>query len=114
VALPDATGARTPIVAGLAGEYDLELEASGSLLATASGDLLRIDPATGAITTVASEFGFATGLFEDGGTIWVLDGGSPGAKKVYQLNALPEPAEDLAGAVALAALATARRRGELR
>jgi hypothetical protein len=114
VSLPGATGTPTPIVAGLGGLYDLELEASGSLLATAFGDLLRIDPATGATTTVAAGFGFATGLFEDGGTIWVLDGGFPGAEKVFRLNVLPEPATDLAGAVALVALAIARRRGELR
>jgi len=114
LSLPGATGTRTAIVAGLGGLYDLELEASGSLLATAFGDLLRIDPATGATTTVAAGFGFATGLFEDGGTIWVLDGGSPGAKKVFRLNAVPEPATDFAGAVALVALVIPRRRGELR
>ena len=117
VSLPGATGTPTPIVEGLDGLYDLELEAGGSLLATAYGDLLRIDPATGATTTVAVGFGFATGLFEDGGTIWVLDGGFPGARKVFRLNALPEPATDLAGAVALVALVALvipRRRGGLR
>ena len=114
VALPGATGARTPIATELAGQYDLELEASGMLLATAFGDLLRIDPATGATTTLASGFGFASGLFEDGGTIWVLDGGFPGAPKVLRLDPVPEPAAGLAGAVALVALAVMRRRGERR
>lgn len=114
VALPGGTGTPVPILGDLGGLYDLELEASGSLLATAFGDLLRIDPATGATTTVASGFGFATGLFEDAGTVWALDGGFPGAKKVFQLNAVPEPAADLAGAVVLAALAILRRRGALR
>ena len=114
VALPSATGTPVPIAGGLGGLYDLELEAAGSLLATASGDLLRIDPATGTTTTVASGFGFATGLFEAGGTIWVLDGGFPGAPKVLRLTEAPEPARALAGAVALAALAITCRRGERR
>jgi len=114
VSLPGATGTRTAIVAGLGGLYDLELEASGSLLATAFGDLLRIDPATGATTTVAAGFGFATGLFEDTGTIWVLDGGFPGAAKVFRLNAVPEPGTALLLAFAVGALAIPRRLGELR
>jgi sugar lactone lactonase YvrE len=114
VALPDAAGDRTPIATELAGQYDLELEAGGMLLATAVGDLLRIDPATGATSVLASGFGFASGLFEDGGTIWVLDGGFPGVAKVLRLDPVPEPAAGLAGAVALVALAIARRRGELR
>ena len=113
-ALPSATGTPVPIASGLGGLYDLELEATGSLLATAFGDLLRIDPATGTTTTVASGFGFATGLFEAGGTIWVLDGGFPGAPKVLRLTEAPEPARALAGAVALAALAITCRRGERR
>jgi sugar lactone lactonase YvrE len=116
VALPGATGAPVSIVGGLGGLYDLELEASGMLLATAYGDLLRIDPATGANSTVASGFGFATGLFEDGGTIWVLDGGYPGAAKVFRLDALPvpEPGTALLLAFGAGALSFARRRGELR
>ncbi len=115
VALPGATGAVSGIVGGLAGEYDLELEASGMLLATAYSDLLRIDPVTGATTTIASGFGFATGLFTDAsGTIWVLDGGFPGVAKVYQLNAVPEPASMLLTAFGVAVLAASRRRGAKR
>ncbi len=112
VALPAATGAPASIANGLGGQYDLELEASGMLLATAFGDLLRIDPASGATTTVASGFGFATGLFADGGTIWVLDGGYPGAPKVFRLDAVPEPGTALLLAFGVGALAIARRRGE--
>jgi len=113
VALPGATGARTPIVTGLAGQYDLELEASGQLLATAFGNLLRIDPVTGDTTVVASGFGYATGLFTAGDGIWVLDGGFPGAAKVYRLDVVPEP-----GTIALVAgglaLLGARRRESVR
>jgi hypothetical protein len=113
VALPGATGATTPIVGGLGGLYDLELEAGGTLLATASGDLLRIDPANGATTTVASGFGFATGLFTDAsGSIWVLDGGFPGVSKVYCLDETAGPGAALLAVFGL--LAVSHRRGAAR
>ena len=111
VTLPGATGSRVPIVGGLGGQYDLELEASGMLLATAFSELLRIDPAIGTTTTVASGFGFATGLFEQGGTIWVLDGGFPGVAKVFQLNPVPEPGSIFLTAFGVAAFAASRRLG---
>ncbi|MCI0634442.1 MAG: hypothetical protein L0206_11090, partial [Actinobacteria bacterium] len=46
---------------------------------------------TGDVSVVASGFGFATGLFEADGTIWVLDGGFPGVASVYELVPVPEP-----------------------
>lgn len=115
VALPGATGTRAPIAGGLGGQYDLELEAGGMLLATAFSDLLRIDPANGNTTTVASGFGFATGLFTDAsGSIWVLDGGFPGAAKVFRLDAVPEPGTALLAAFGFGLLAAARRQGVTR
>lgn len=113
VALPGATGARTLVIGGLAGLYDLELAADGSLLATAFGELLRIDPATGTSSVVASGLGFATGLFEQGGTIWLLDGGFPGVPTVYRLDAIPEPGTLVLCGLGCVALA-ARRRGVTR
>jgi hypothetical protein len=113
VALPAANGPRTPIASGLAGQYDVELEAGGTLLATAFSELLRIDPAIGTPSVVASGFGFATGLFERDGTIWVLDGGFPGVATVYLLAPIPEPATALLVAAGVALLG-ARRRGAVR
>lgn len=109
VALPGATGARTPRIGGLGGQYDLELEAGGTLLATAFGDLLRIDPAAGTSSVVASGFGFATGLFERDGTIWVLDGGFPGVPSVYRLDAIPEPGTLVLAGLGVVVLAVRRR-----
>ncbi|MEB2311690.1 MAG: hypothetical protein OZ928_07550 [Polyangiaceae bacterium] len=91
VALP-GTGAASLLASGLPGQYDLELAGDGTLLATAGGSLVRIDPTTGATTTVATGFGFATGLFSAGGSIWVLDGGFPGTASVYRLTPVPAPA----------------------
>jgi sugar lactone lactonase YvrE len=104
----------TPIAGGLGG-YDVEVEATGMLLATVSGNLLRIDPANGGTTTVASGFGFATGLFTDAsGSIWVLDGGFPGVATVYRLDAIPEPGTALLAALGFGMLAASRRRGASR
>lgn len=109
VALPAGTGPRTPIAGGLGGQYDLELEAGGTLLSTSFSDLLRIDPTSGVATSIASGFGFATGLFESNGTIWVLDGGFPGVAKVYRLDLVPEPATLLLTAAGVALLGARRR-----
>jgi hypothetical protein len=113
VALPSGSGARTSVAGGLAGQYDVELETGGTLLATAFSDLLRVDPATGATSVVASGFGFATGLFAQDGVIWVLDGGFPGTASVYRLAPVPEPGSALGVALG-AALLAARRRGASR
>lgn len=109
VALPGATGARVPVAGGLGGQYDLEVAADGSLLSTSLGDLLRIDPTTGVVTVVATGFGYATGLFEADGTIWVLDGGFPGVPSVYRLEAIPEPGTLVLAGLGIAALAARRR-----
>jgi len=110
VALP-GSGTAATLAAGLPGQYDLELAGDGSLLATAGGALLRIDPATGQTTTLATGFGFATGLFEAGGTIWLLDGGFPGSSSVFRLTPVPEPATATLLAASLALFARRARRG---
>lgn len=105
------TGTPATLISGLPGQYDLEIASDGSLLGTAGGVLLRIDPATGLLTeTVASGFGFATGLFEADGAIWVLDGGFPGVTSVFQLVPIPEPGvAGLLGAGFLLVAARGRR-----
>lgn len=109
VAMPGA-GAAAVLASGLPGQYDLELADDGSLLATAGGSLVRIDPTTGATTTVATGFGFATGLFSADGSIWVLDGGFPPTQSVYRLTPVPAPAALPLLAVGLALLAQGARR----
>jgi len=103
------TGTPAPLVSDLPGQYDLELASDGSLLATAGGALLRIDPLTGQTTTVATGFGFATGLFAAGDSIWVIDGGFPGVASVFQLAAIPEPGTAALLAAGLAGLARRAR-----
>ena len=112
VALP-GSGTPTVLASGLPGQYDLELASDGSLLSTSGDALVRIDPVTGETETLATGFGFATGLFESGGTIWLLDGGFPGVASVYQLVPIPEPGTFALLAIGLAALARMPR-GTLR
>jgi hypothetical protein len=108
VPLP-GTGSPTGVASGLPGQYDLELEGAGTLLSTSGTDLVRIDPATGDVSVVATGFGFATGLFEEDGTIWVLDGGFPGIASVYQLVPVPAPGTALLLGLGLGLLAVRRR-----
>lgn len=108
VAMP-GTGPAAVLATGLPGQYDLELASDGSLLASAGDALVRIDPLTGGTTTVATGFGFATGLFESAGTIWALDGGFPGVAAVYRLVPIPEPGTIALLAAGLALLARVRR-----
>jgi len=115
IALPDGTGALTPLVSGLAGQGDLVVASDGSLLATASGFgtgsfVVRIDPVTGDVTVVASGFGYASALAEEDGTIYVVDGDFAGVTHVTVLTLIPEPATALSLVAGLAALALARRR----
>ena len=112
VALP-GTGTPAVLATGLPGQYDLEVASDGTLLATAGDRVVRIDPLTGETTTVASGFGFAAGLFERDGSIWVLDGGFPGVAAIYQLVPVPEPGVATLVALGLAALAR-RARGAAR
>lgn len=110
VGLPSATGTRTLLAGDLAGQGDLVVASDGTLLATASGFgagsfVLRIDPLTGAVTTLASGFGYASALAEENGTIYVVDGDFAGLSQVFVLTKVPEPGSALlalAGCVAIA------------
>jgi len=114
LALPGASGTLTPLVSGLVGLGDLIVASDGSLLATASGFgtgsfVIRIDPVTGQVTTLASGFGYASALAEEDGTIYVVDGDFLGVPFVTVLTLVPEPASALALASGLALLAALRR-----
>lgn len=117
-ALPSAASPLAPFVSGLVGQGDLVVASDGSLLAVASGFgvgsfVLRIDPESGALTTVASGFDYASALAEENGTIYVIDGGFPGFSSVFVLTPVPEPASALALALGCIVLAArARRRAE--
>jgi hypothetical protein len=108
-ALPDGSGTPGELVAGLAGQYDLELTEDGDLLASAGGFVLRIDPDTGDSEIVASGFGFATGLFEQDGVIYVLEG-FPQREGIYVMTPIPEPASVTLVTAGLALLGVARSR----
>jgi hypothetical protein len=104
------------LVAGLAGQYDLELSADGTLLASSGGEILRIDPSDGSASVVASGFGFAAGLWEDeNGVIYALDGFASGAgepaDRIWVLTPIPEPDSGLLLGAGLLWLARRRRRG---
>lgn len=115
VPLASPAAAPSALVTGLAGQYDLELASDGTLLASSGGEILRIDPSDGSVTTVASGFGFAAGLWTDAsGVVYALDGfaSSVGesAQRIWVLTPIPEPGSGLLLAMGLAGLCRVRRR----
>jgi hypothetical protein len=112
IALPDGSGSITPLAGALGGQYDLELDGDGSLYATAGSLLLRIDRTTGATETIASDFGFATGLFVADGILYVLEG-LPQGNQIYVIAPIPEPGTALLTATGVVGLAEARRHARL-
>jgi sugar lactone lactonase YvrE len=81
------------LTGGLPGQYDLELGCDGSILATGGGEVLRIDPASAGVETLATGLGFATGLTCSDSTIYVLDGfaAAEDTDKIWALTPVPEP-----------------------
>jgi hypothetical protein len=110
IPLPDGSGPLALLTSGLAGQYDLELDTNGDLIATAGGYVLRIDRDTGVSEILASGFGFATGLFAENGMLYVLEG-FPQQSQIYVLTPIPEPRAGLLLAAGILALSAGRRRG---
>ncbi len=96
VSLP-GTGAASILTDGLAGQFDLVLAGDGTLLASGSefggpSEVVRIDAATGDILeVVASGFDFATGIDEQDGVIYVIEGGSVPQNRILAFTPIPEP-----------------------
>ncbi|MGH0036838.1 MAG: PEP-CTERM sorting domain-containing protein [Myxococcota bacterium] len=101
------------LLAGLpGGVYDLEVGADGFLYATTGGDIVRIDPGDGSLTTVATGFGFTGGLFAAAdGRLFAVDGfAAPGEEnRVWVFTPVPEPGTALLCGLGLALLARRRR-----
>lgn len=106
-----ATGLGDPptlLVSGLPGQFDLEFASDGSVLSTSIDQIVRVDPLTGDASTLATGFGYATGIDEEGGVIYALDYGS---NSVYRFTPVPEPAAASLLALGLVALVAIRRGG---
>ncbi len=88
----------------------------GSLIASSGSEIVHIDLSgpTPVVTTIASGFGFATGLFAaDDGTIYALDGfAAPGEEdNIWVLTLIPEPGSASLLGLGLLALGVHRRSG---
>ncbi len=93
------------IDAVLGGQFDLALDEDGNLYSTSFGSLLKIDPDTEEVSTVASGFGFSTGVDYDDGIVYALDSG---VNAVF-LFTVPEPGSFATVLLGLVALAGHRR-----
>ena len=98
---------------------DLVLADDGSLLASASefggpSELLRIDPNTGDILEViATGLDFATGIDEQDGVIYAIEGGFSPQARILVFTPIPEPGTGVLVGAGLQALVRRRMRGKL-
>lgn len=114
VPLASATDMPALVAAIASGQFDVELSSDGTLITSAGGSLVKIDPSTGGQTLLASGFGFAAGLFEDdSGIIYALDGfASAGEEdRIWLLTPIPEPSTALSLSLGLVLLALRRQSG---
>ena len=113
---PIAPGSLALLLDGLAGQFDIEVLPDGSLIASSGSEIVHIDLSgpTPVVTTIASGFGFATGLFAaDDGTIYALDGfAAPGEENnIWVFTLVPEPGSASLLGLGLLAIGVLRRSG---
>ena len=113
VALANPGAPLSTLAAVALGQFDLEVSSDGTLISSAGGSILRVDPSDGSQSTVATGFGFTGGIFEDTGTgvIYALDGFAAAGEenRVWVLTPVPEPGSALLCSLGLAGLAMRRR-----
>jgi len=105
--------APSPFAAIALGQFDVEVSSGGTLIASAGGSILRIDPSDGSTQTVASGFGFTGGIFEDTstGVIYAVDGFPTTGEedRVWILTPVPEPGTGVLCFLGLLLLAVRQR-----
>ncbi len=111
--IPLATPTMTPglLTTLPGGVFDLEIGPDGSIFASTGGEIVQIDPTSGAVTPVASGFQFTGGIFvDDAGVIYAIDGfpATGLENRVWTFTPVPEPGTAVLGAMALVALARRR------